>query len=170
MTLSCCGLEREGDGYSNRSGSLSSSQYWLSCCFVGVRHGRITELLSSRRAAMPSLSLYLNHIGDLLKLQPQQVCNADSVSGSNSSVYWVGSCYGVCIRQGSWAALRMCSTLFQPKPKNHTERRETRERERQKRETELRGEDSQELRGEVRGSTYICSHRPTNSRADTPDT
>lgn len=26
------------------------------------------------------------------------------------------------------------------------------------------------LRGEGFGSTYICSHRPTNSRVDTPDT
>lgn len=161
MTLSCCGLAREGDGYSNRSGSLSSSQYWLSCCFVGVRHGRITELLSSRRAAMPSLFLYLNHIGDLLKLQPQQVCNADSVSGSNSSVYWVGSCYGVSIRQGSWAALRMCSTLFQPKPKNHTERRETRERETEERD---RAEGGGQSGAAWRGSWFYLHLQPSSHK------
>lgn len=46
MTLSCCGLATKGDGYSNRSGSLSSSQYWLSCCFCWCAiwlNNRVTE-------------------------------------------------------------------------------------------------------------------------------
>lgn len=62
-----------------------------------------------------------------------------------------------------------CSTYFQPKLKIHTEKKN----QRLSKERQSWREDSKELRGrEVGscGSTYICSHRPTNSRVDTPDT
>lgn len=52
--------------------------------------------------------------------------------------------------------------------RNHAERKDIRERIEEKDTAE--GENSQELHGEGYGSTYICSHCPTNSRADTPDT
>lgn len=46
--------------------------------------------------------------------------------------------------------------------------RETAQGETRQREEELRGRTEPQER--FCGSTYICSHRPTNSRADTPDT
>lgn len=58
-------------------------------------------------------------------------CSTCAVIRSYSFVCWIGLCYELCIHQGSRAVLRMCSTLFQPKLKNHTEKRE-REREREK--------------------------------------
>lgn len=150
--------------------SLSGSQYWLSCC-ADVRHSWITEFPSSMRPSMPlpfSLFEPYGAPADITLLtQPQRLWNAGSVSDPNGLVYWVStlSVWSVFYK----AVLHMCSTYFQPKLKIHTERRN----QRLSKERQNWREDSKELQGrEVGscGSTYICSHRPTNSRVDTPDT
>lgn len=81
-------------------------------------------------------------------------------------VNWVSSCYGsVFVR----AAGQSCAYAAHSSSQSSgvTEREEIRGIVKRDRAEE---EDSQELREEGCGFTYICSHRPTNSRVGTADT